>query len=274
MSKFTIPYLPVPNIEFTQDNQLAIRPITDHPPILQKTAWGIMATMNMLNPGSPFAPSFQISGVKSLPADGEKQMKAMAEYIYGMFERDVGLLALQEVPPPTCNAFRVLIENLTQLNEESGLIDVAALKSQWSQTGRHAFGTSILYNPHKFTLATKKPTPCLPVKGSNIEVLTRAAVYKLKPISVDILIPIANIHGDYTNQEATKDFVRTFEGICLGDLNIPKERLSDLVTDDNKTALLSIETPTLTIDNSVISMNTADCILDKLSKTIYPDFTP
>ncbi|WP_131782486.1 hypothetical protein [Legionella gresilensis] len=60
---------------------LVTRPITDHPPIIQNTVWGAMATMNILHPGSAIAPLAQVNGVKTLPADGKEQMEQMAQYL-------------------------------------------------------------------------------------------------------------------------------------------------------------------------------------------------
>lgn len=266
MPKYNIPHLPVPDMTFVHGGQEVTRPITDHHPMLQNTAWGTIATLNLLNPGSR-SPLFQTSGVRNLPKDGKIQMEAMAKYIYEMIGSGVEILVLQEVPPPKSKAFKVLIENLTALDKKHGFIDVTALKSQWLQTGKHTFGTSILYDPSKFTVTTQKPIPAI---------ATRAAIYQLSALKDENrLIPIANIHGDHSKPEATIDFIRNFDGICLGDLSISEEGLSDLlVTDDNETALLSIKTPKLTIGSTVISMETADCILDNYSRTIYPEFIP
>ncbi|STX52342.1 Uncharacterised protein [Legionella busanensis] len=71
--------LDVPEISFHHATAgLVTRPITDHPPMIQNTAWGAMATMNMLHPGSAIAPPAHVDGVDKLPADGREQMEQIA----------------------------------------------------------------------------------------------------------------------------------------------------------------------------------------------------
>ena len=45
--------LNVPTITFRHGDTVVTRPITDHPPIIQNTAVGAIASLNILNPGSP-----------------------------------------------------------------------------------------------------------------------------------------------------------------------------------------------------------------------------
>ena len=130
--------LSVPNMVFETSEGSIIRPITDHPPIIQNTLWGAFATMNILNPGSSFAPVAQINGIKNLPADGQMQMELMAEYIISLFNQGIVLLALQEVPPPNSLNAAYLTNKL-----KKSKLKIETFNSHWLQTGLHRFGTSL-----------------------------------------------------------------------------------------------------------------------------------
>lgn len=253
----------LPTITFTVNGNTVTRPITDHPPIQQKTAWGIMASMNILNPGSPLAPSAQINGVTALPKEGKQQMEAMAEYIVQLFKNGVELLALQEVPNPYeiphPNNHDHLINKLKALVGNTQLIDVDALSQQWLKTGTHTFGTSLLYNPNRFSINQNK-TPSLD---------GRAAVYKITDLATSVQISIANVHGDFSQQIKTQQYINQFDGIAMGDAN-----LRTMTPSQNPIAICSLEKPKLTIEGQPIDLNTFDFIQDTYSKKIYPTFDP
>ncbi|CEK11139.1 hypothetical protein [Legionella hackeliae] len=252
--------LEVPNFTFKTVNTSVTRPITDHPPIIQNTLWGAIGTINILNPGSPLAPPALVNGVTSLPKDGKAQMEHMAEYIYDMFQKGVGMLALQEVPAPGTANFGFLINKLKSLDKASKLIDVDSLATQWSKTGTHEFGTSLLYNPKMFT-----------VSGSpTLQLNNRAAVYNVTAAD-GASIPVANVHGDFKAQQATANFYANFDGFCLGDLNIPS---SSMCPGIQPQALQSIVSPSLQINNRPCQINTVDAVQDTYSRKVNPGFTP
>ncbi len=253
--------LNLPNITFQHGIAQVTRPITDHPPIVQNTLWGAIATINILNPGSPLAPPTQVNGVTALPANGKVQMEAMAQYIFQMFQQGVGLLALQEVPPPGTPNFQYLYAELNRLAAGSNLIDVQSLASHWLKTGTHAFGTTILTNPNQFKLTG----------GAMTDLNNRAGVYNVTALPSGQIIPIANIHGDFKTQLDTAAYANQFDGLCLGDLNISQ---TSMRTNPNPQALQSIETPTLVIDGLIHRANTVDFIQDTYSKKFNPTFTP
>ncbi|EHL31748.1 hypothetical protein [Legionella drancourtii] len=252
--------LSVPNMTFQNGNKIVTRPITDHPPIIQNTHWGAIGTINILNPGSPIAPPAQIDGVKALPANGQVQMELMAEYIFKMFQQGVGLLALQEVPEPQSANFRFLSDKLKSLAGTSNLIDVDTLTSQWLKTGTHSFGTSILCNPKQFRISSNASP------GLN----NRAAVCEVTTANGQV-IPVANIHGDFTKQPDTANYVAGFDGFCLGDLNITHSAFAPAQDAD---ILQSIERPTLQVEGNTCVTNTVDFIQDKYSKQFNSAFVP
>jgi hypothetical protein len=250
--------LEIPNINLIhQGKRAVIRPITDHPPLVQNTAWGAVATMNMLNPGSPYAPPAQLGGVKSLPANGQQQMEAMALYIFNMFQIGVRLLTLQEVPAPTSANFQFLVNKLKILLGASSLIDVDALANQWLKTGAHAFGTSILYSPSRFTIT----------QNARSVLNNRAAEYEVTDSVTHTKIPVANIHGDYTQQQKTVQYISQFSGICLGDAN-----LSHIDKTTNSLIYQTAERPVLIIEGQRCFVSTYDVIQDSYSKQINPHF--
>lgn len=251
--------LKLPTIDFQHGTKQITRPITDHPPLIQNTVWGAMATINILNPGSPLAPPLQIGGVKTLPSDGKAQMEKMGQYIYSMFQQSVGFLALQEVPDPKSPQFEHLIKELRRLDSGSKLIDVNALKSQWLKTGNHTFGTSILYNTNRFSI----------VQGATPALVNRASEYVLRDLSTKTLITVANIHGDFNQQQGTTNYINTFDGICLGDAN-----LSQFNASVNTLVLQSADKPGVTVEGVLRHVNTFDVFQDTLSKKANPQFNP
>ncbi|CEG58955.1 hypothetical protein [Legionella fallonii] len=253
--------LSVPNMRFQHGARQVTRPISDHPPIIQNTLWGTVATLNMLHPGSPLAPPVQIGGVTTLPINGKVQMEEMAQYIVQMFQQGVGLLALQEVPAPGTANFNYLRDELTRLTGASNLIDVQTLTSHWLKTKPHAFGTTILSNPNQFKITG----------GAKAGLNNRAGVYNVTAVSSGHIIPVANIHGDFKNQQGTATYINNFDGICLGDLNISQ---SDMRANPNPQILQSIATPTLVIEGLIYRVDTVDVIQDAYSRQIKPDFTP
>ncbi len=249
------------------------RPITDHPPLIQNTYFGPIATINILNPGSPLAPPMQINGVQCLPSNGQQQMELMAAYLFKMFEKGVGLLALQEVPDPGAqknaagkNNFDYLFEALDKLNKGKRLVDVNALRNQWINTKPHAFGTSILYNPALFTHVEKDSSHLL--KDHAVVTAQRAVIYKATTKSGDMVM-VANVHGDFKKQAETIDFVTKFDGFCLGDLNVTLTEQTKLSTPE-----CSVVASTLTIEGSPCTLNTVDCVKDPYSGKKAPGFLP
>lgn len=250
--------LDVPNMTFLYGNKRVTRPITDHPPIIQNTLWGAIGTMNILNPGSAIAPSAQIDGVKALPVNGQVQMELMAEYIFKLFQQGVGLLALQEVPDPRSANFRFLSDKLKSLVGSSSLIDVDVLTSQWLKTGTHSFGTSMLCNPSQFHISINASP------GLN----NRVAICEVTSANAQT-IPVANLHGDFTKQVDTANYVADFDGFCLGDLNIEHSFFAP--AQDAKT-VQSIERPTVQIEGNTCLISTIDFIQDTYSKRFNPAF--
>lgn len=253
--------LNLPNITFQHGAAQVTRPITDHPPIIQNTLWGAIATINILNPGSPLAPPAQVNGVTTLPPNGQAQMEEMAEYIFKMFQQGVGLLALQEVPPPGTANFNYLLNKLTALNATSNLIDVSSLSSHWLQTGTHEFGTTILTNPNQFKLAV----------GARADLNNRAGVYSVTAQPSGQIIPVVNIHGDFKNQQGTAAYANHFDGLCLGDLNISQTTMR---ANPNPQVLQSIEAPSIVVEGLIRQARTVDFIQDTYSKKFSPTFTP
>lgn len=250
--------LDIPDMQFDYGGKQVIRPITDHPPIIQNTAWGAFATMNILNPGSKFAPPVKVDGVESLPPNGKVQMELMAGFIFNLFEKGVNVLALQEVPAPNSPNFHFLVNELERLNRRSNLLDVKALSKQWLQTGTHRFGTSVLYNPNHFSI-TQSATHAL---GN------RAAVYAFRDFNTNTQIPVTNFHGDFTQQTATAEYISSFDGICLGDANL------SFIPTANPPILQSVEIPTVMVNGHNRMLNTFDIFQDTYSKKQYPQFTP
>lgn len=234
-----------------------VRPITDHSPIIQNTAWGAVATMTMLSPGSPYTPPAQVGGVNSLPANGQMQMEAMAQYIVAMFKQGIGFLTLQEVPDKDSAHFKMLLTKLKELVGTSNLIDVDALETQWLKTGTHSFGTSILYNPSRFSIT----------QNAKSALKKRAAEYELTDLKTNTKIPVANIHGEYGQQQATAEYIARFQGLCLGGTN-----LSSFTKTINPLIYQTAEQPVLLIDGRTYRINTFDLIQDNYSKRINPHF--
>ncbi|MCL9683917.1 hypothetical protein [Legionella maioricensis] len=252
--------LNIPTITFQHGNKLVTRPITDHPPIIQNTVAGAIASINILNPGSSLAPPAVIDGVKMLPADGHVQMEAMAEYIFKMFQQGIGLLALQEVPKKGTANFISLTNKLRSLVGTSNLINVDDLANQWLQTGSHSFGTSILCNPRMFTV----------VKGCSPDLNNRVGCYDVLAANGDI-IPVANIHGDFNQQAHTAHYIASFDGFCLGDANIAYHTYSPVF---DPSSLQSVVQPEIEIEGISRKVNTLDFIQDTYSKKRAPAFTP
>lgn len=250
----------VPTITFPHGNKIVTRPITDHPPIIQNTVAGAIASLNILNPGSPLAPPAVIDGVRTLPSNGHVQMEAMAEYIFKIFQQGVGLLALQEVPTKGTANFISLINKLRSLVGTSNLINVDDLANQWLQTGSHPFGTSILCNPGMFTIE----------KGCSHDLNNRVGRYDVRAANGDV-IPVANIHGDFTQQPDTVRYIGNFDGFCLGDTNIAYHTYRPISDPD---ALHSIVQPEIEIEGISRRVNTLDFIQDIYSKRRAPAFTP
>ncbi len=252
--------LNVPSMTFQNNNITVTRPITDHPLVIQNTYWGAIGTINILNPGSPFAPPAQIGGVNKLPEQGKVQMELMAEYIFEMFKQGIGLLALQEVPVPKSENFGFLRDKLKSLTGTSNLIDVDALTTQWLKTEPHSFGTSLICNPKHFHISSN----ALPALNK------RAAVYQVTSVNGQV-IPIANIHGDYKMQFDTVKYVANFDGFCLGDSNVTYSAFSPAQAEN---VLQSIERPKLRIESKECTINTVDFIQDTYSKKFSSAFTP
>ncbi|WP_133128244.1 hypothetical protein [Legionella nagasakiensis] len=155
-------------------------PTTDHPPMIQNTAVGTIATMNILNPGSPLAPPvaqalFGTTRALEPTVDGNERMKQMARYIYKMAQQGVGLLALQEVPPPGSPEFTALKKELNQLNQQTvpPLINVENLQAQWKRTVPHKFGTTILCNNWRSEITSIFPYPNKARKQAKLDALER-----------------------------------------------------------------------------------------------------
>ncbi|WP_298627403.1 hypothetical protein [uncultured Legionella sp.] len=252
--------LAVPTINFQHGPQLVTRPITDHSPIIQNTRWGAVATLNILHPGSPLAPPAQIDGITALPVNGKVQMEAMAKYIFKIFQQGIGLLALQEVPALKTENFKFLKEKLENSVASSNIIKINALEKQWSKTGIHRFGTSVLYNPALFEI-TK-------LRQSDLQ--DRIAIYEVEAANGELL-PVANIHGDFKNQTATAQYIEQFDGIVLGDTNIT---FSSIKASTSTNIIRTIERPRIEIEGVGRLMNTVDCIQDNYSKKFDPGFTP
>lgn len=258
--------LTVPTITFKNPDpphQKVTCSITDHPPLITDTHWGFVGTMNILHPGSPLAPPAHVRGITRLPWHGKAQMMAMAQYIYKMFEMGVGVLTLQEVPEPGFPNFNAFIDELTRLEKtnQTHLIDVNAIKTQWLKTGTHQFGTTLLYNPQRFTL-TQRAKPALN---------DRAAEYALTHQASGKLISVSNIHGDgaASKQPETANYIDSCPELCLGDAN-----LSCFTTSKDLSILQSAEKATVTIDGQIYALNTYDIIQDKLSRQHDMGFQP
>ncbi len=247
--------LSVPNMVFETSEGSIIRPITDHPPIIQNTLWGAFATMNILNPGSSFAPVAQINGIKNLPADGQMQMELMAEYIISLFNQGIVLLALQEVPPPNSLNAAYLTNKL-----KKSKLKIETFNSHWLQTGLHRFGTSLLYKSEQLTL----------LKPAQTTLENRIAVFQMSS-KEGFSLSIANVHGDFTKQEKTEAFIKQFAGICVGDSNINTTALSPDLDNNN---LQSIVVPQVEIEGHQCRFDTVDFFQDKLSRAVDPFFLP
>lgn len=256
--------LTVPTITFKNPNpphQKVTRPITDHPPLITDTYWGLVGTMNILHPGSPLAPPAQVNGIKNLPSDGKAQMTAMAQYVYKMFEMGVGFLTLQEVPAPDTENFKIFVNELYRLEKanQTHLIDLYTIQNQWLKTKPHDFGTTLLYNPQRFTLTQ-------PAKAALND---RAAEYQLTHQASGQVIEVSNIHGDYKKQKETADYIRLCPELCLGDAN-----LTTFTASTDPLILQSAEQPALTIDGCTCQAKTYDIIQDKISKQRHMKFEP
>ncbi|MGQ3889488.1 hypothetical protein ACQUW5_10700 [Legionella sp. CNM-1927-20] len=247
-------------MRFKSNNKDVTRPITDREhAVIQNTRWGAMATLNMLHPGSPLFPAAQVDGVTALPEEGKQQMELKAEYIYKMFKEGVGCLALQEVPDPSSQNFKYLINKLKELDRGSNLIDTDALASQWQKTRGHKFGTSLLYNPRVFTLS-KEAKPILDNRGARYELTHNVTGEK---------VPLANLHGHFREQAKTTKYINNFNGICLGDSNV-----SDFKPSTDPQTIQSAEKPTVQINGQTRSARTFDIFQDNISRKFDPNFTP
>lgn len=82
---------------------------------------------------------------------------------------------------------------------------------------------------------------------------------------------MANIHGDFTKQLDTANYVAGFDGFCLGDLNITHSAFAPAQDAD---ILQSIERPTLHVEGNTCVTNTVDFIQDKYSKQFNSAFMP
>lgn len=252
--------LALPNISFKHQGKDYIFPLTDHPPIIQNTVCGTIGTLNILNPGSRIAPPAVQDNIDKLPPETDKaRMEQMAEYIHGLFKAGIGLLALQELPQPKTAEFNYLYKKLEELNKKEQVIDLTQLARQWKQTKPHNFGTSILCNPTIFKV-TKNATSVLDDRG---------AQYEVTSASGDI-VPVANIHGDFSSQANTAQYVSAFKGgYCLGDLNI-----SNSPAQTTTPSLDTFNQPILQIQGKDVKLNTYDAIVDTYSVAKQPGYTP
>jgi hypothetical protein len=244
-----------------------LRPITDHPAMIQNTVIGPIATLNVLNPDSPIAPAFVSDGISKYPADGKTQMVFMAGYIINMFKKGVCMLALQEIPPPNTPAFNVLVGALKNLDPDSKYINPDDLARLWAATKGTRFGASILYNPNVLHIQNPGRTQ---LEG-------RAVVYESTVIATGQVIPVAVLHGDYTKSAATTDFIARFNGFCLGDTNLLKTQIQPgrgIAHTQGTLAIQSIEIPQVIIGTNKLEMETVDIIQDTFSRHVNPKFDP
>ncbi|KTC65855.1 Uncharacterised protein (plasmid) [Legionella adelaidensis] len=262
MTHYLISSEPVPTI---QGRDGKMYPITDHQPMVQRTAFGTLATLNILHPNSPIAPSLKSPlGITYLEdqVSATDRMAAMADYIYTMLHTGgVDLIALQEVPAPGTPEFDALQLQLNICDESAWILSDIA--KHWKQTGTHKFGTTVLYKRGKFSIDPVDPhdasdyrnKPCLNNRGQ---------IHKVKEIATGREFHIVNIHGDFTKQAETALFIENFNGIVLGDANLKNPPHS---TGDT---FLSAQRPII----SGTQLGTYDIIHDRISHRIDPTFNP
>lgn len=243
-------------------------PITDHPPLILNTAFGAMASLNVWCPGTRVAPKISQQLGLDLSKkeefrildrnDMKTQMEAMAQYIYKMFQKGVGLIALQEVPIKNTEGFEILYKKLEELDKDTKLIDVEGLQKNYTKTSGVGFGMSMLCNPKLFQLESEAT---LVLKG-------RGQAFTVKSVVDGATFQLTNIHGDYAQQAATKELVETMEGFVLGDANLKTPPLM------MGAGFMAVEKAQVMVDGAAVTLGTFDVVVDKESTKYYPKYIP
>lgn len=215
--------------ENSKDFIIVERPATDHDIYIGHNLFGTFATINMLNPNSPFSPGYAPAGIKGLQRmEGDRSKLAhiilMVQFIVNLLKHGVDAVAIQEIPCQSDPFYPLFIENLKSYSAESGIeLDFDILSRTYNQTHKtestpeknqlHGFATGFLAKQNVFTL-----------EKASVILYGRGSEYNLTNISTGASFTLTNLHGDYKRQDQTANYIKSALEVknmmVVGDTNI------------------------------------------------------